>query len=382
MTSMLENLIGSAVKRRDDKRILPVKRPLPMRQRDVLELFMALGAQATAESIVMSCDLRDAEPRSLLFVVLGRWPTQAELAEHAGHYRARQHLRSLLLGQEFRTHLVRRICDAFPERPRLLYVRIPRCAGEHFLAMANTLHAVLPPDLPVWRPRDEAVFIPAVGSFIGRFNFTKTILLAQASLGPFVQVHADTGQGGADSLPWRLNPPPQRPGDRLFTIIREPVSLILSQVNAILTDLYAGPAGRTPRSETWRQKLGPLPPPDDLAAWKKLGEAILLRLPDRNPICTALADGTAAASLQACRLTDIEIADVSRYGEWVRYKWDLEPDPPSNISRPILAEADLGSSAHAHLTGIVAEDRQFYAKFSAKLADRDQFNPFVRGRDL
>jgi hypothetical protein len=385
MTSMLETLLGDPVKRRDEKRILPTRRPLPERQRDLLELFMALGQQATMQSLLLSCDLREAEPRVITFVTLSRWPTADELGQQPTPYTPRIHLRSLLGSQEFRASLIRRICDAFPERPRLLYVRIPRCAGEHFLHMADTLHAIFPPDLGRFHPRDEARFIPALGAYLGRFNITKTIMLAQPSLAPFVQAPlATAGLPGAaaEGLQWTLNPPPRRPGDRVFTIVREPQSLILSQVNAVLTRLQGPPADDDPATAALRNRHRPLPALTNAAAWTALGQTILLSLAARNPICTALGDGTASGALQACRLSDVELADLSRYMDWVKFKWNLEPEPAINTSRSILPAADLTPAAQAHLAGLVDEDVKFHSRVMAELAKRDHFNPFVRGRDL
>jgi hypothetical protein len=251
--------------------------------------------------------------------------------------------------------------------------------------MAGTLHAVLPPDLADWRPRDLSSFIPALGAYLGRFNFTKTTLIAQPRLEPFVQADQVVPPASADraSLPWCLNPPPHRLGDRLFTIIREPASLILSQVNAILTQLRADPADRSQALAQWRQLLpSKLPPSEDLPAWKRCGVQLLLAFTSQNPICSALADGTAAAAIKACHLADLEIVDLSRYNDWVKYKWNLEPDEPVNQSSPILAEGDLDAECRQHLGRLIDQDRRFHACIVAELAKRDRFNPSVRGRDL
>jgi hypothetical protein len=378
MPSMIETLIGAGISRPDEKRIVPTRRPLPSRPRDLLELFVTLGEQASLPSLNESCDLRQAEPRHMTYVALNRWPNAEELAAQPTPYNPRQHLRALLLGQEFRALLIRRICDAYPERPRLLYVRIPRCAGGHFTDMAAPMHPIFPPELARWARGDHATFIRALGVYLGRFNLTRTIMLALPKAAPFVQTTAPVV---ADkTLPWSLNPPPRRPSDRLFAIVREPNGLILSQVNAILTGLQTAPAH--PDAASWATRLGALPPPQDTPAWKVLGRKVLAELPLHNPICHALGDGTAAGALHAVRLSDIEIADLTLYTDWVKYTWDVEPEPATNVSLPLLTLEDLDAAASTALAERTAEDRLFYAPVAAALAQLGDLKTAMRGRDL
>ena len=380
MPSLIETLIGSGIKRPDEKRILPTRRPLPSRPRDLLELFVTLGDQATMPSLFEACDLRDTDPRHITFVALNRWATAEELAEQPTPYNARHHLRSLVLGQEFRRSLIRRICDAYPERPRMLYVQIPRCAGAHFLTLANTMHAIMPDGIDRWKRGDQTIFIPRLGTYLARFNQTRSITLRLPVLAPFTQT---TPPAQADTLlPWSINPPPKRPGDRLFTILREPASLIMSQVNAILTRLQAPTPGDEAAEDPWRQRLSPLPPPDDAPAWKALGRTVLASLTTADPICHALGDGTAASALEACRLADIEIADLTSYHDWVKYSWDVEPEPPSNTSSRILSREELDQTSAAHLARLTAEDSVFYAKVASGLPKPGDTKTSVRGRDL
>ena len=380
MPSMIETLIGSGIQRPDEKRILPTRRPLPARPRDLFELFVTLGDQATIPSLFEACDLRHTDTRHITFVMLNRWATAEELAEQPTPYNARHHLRSLVLGQEFRRSLIRRICDAYPERPRMLYVQIPRCAGEHFLTMADTMHAIIPDGIDRWKRGDQAEFIPRLGTYLARFNQTRSITMRLPVLAPFIQT---TPPAQVDTvLPWSINPPPKRPGDRLFTIVREPAGLILSQVNAILARLQTPASEDDAAGKAWHARLAPMPAAEDLPAWRSLGRTILASLPTPNPICRALGDGTAAGALEACRLSDIEIADLSIYHDWVKYSWDVEPEPPSNTSPKIFAREDLDETATARLAELTSEDSILYAQIAVALPKPDDTSTSVRGRDL
>lgn len=384
MSSMIEALIGSGIVRPDKKRLVPTRRPMPNRPRDVLELFVSLGAEAAIPSLFMSTQLHAAEPRALTFVTLSRWPTEAELARLPTPYNARGHFIAMLTSQEFRASLVRRICEAYPDRPRICFVRIPRCAGEHFLTMADHMHPIVPPDLASMQRDDSNPFIQALGRYLGRFTLTKTIMLVQPTLAPFIQADSPPANPAytESGLQWTMNAPPRRAGDRLFTILREPTSLILSQVNATLDALLQPPATDTPELATWRTRLSANPAAADKPGLKLIAREILRTLPTRNPICHALADGTAAAALAAVRVQDVELADLSHYPDWTKYTWDVEPEPPTNTSAPHLILADLSPPELHHLNSLIDEDLRFYAPVRTAFANLDGLKTTVRGRDL
>ena len=383
--SLIESLIGSAVTRPDNKRILPTKRPLPIRPRDFFELFAAMGTEATVKGLFLTTDLRQAEPRTLTYVTLGRWVTADELAAVPQPYKVTDHLHAILSGQEFRASIVRRIVDAYPERPRLCFVRIPRCAGQHFLTLAEAMHPIVPDSLGVWRPRDENRFIPALGRLLGRFTLTRTLMVVQSTLAPFVQSNVAASPDpayAAAGLQWTLNAPPRRAGDRLFTILRDPRAILVSEVNAIMDALLLPPEGDTRPVARWRARLPANPATADEAGRKHVARHVLRTLRTRNPICHALADGTTAGALHAARLQDVEMATLDRYEDWIKYTWDVEPGEPANTSTPHLTVSDLAAEDRAHLESLVAEDLAFYdlvVKAYEKIGD---LRYSVRGREL
>jgi hypothetical protein len=376
--SMLETLIGGGIRRPDEKRILPTRRPLPIRSRDLLELFAAMGPESSFKTLMHAADFHEAEPRGLTFAALSRWPTAEELAAQETSYDPARHLRAMLLGEEFRKSLFRRVCDAYPERRRLLFVRIPGCAGTHFLHSVGPLHPIFPADLAHW-PRNGAEFIAALGRYLGRFAATKTILFAASHQSIFTNAAQPAATPGLD---WAINPPPYRNGDRLFTILREPASLILSLVNGTLTRLQQPPEADDQPLAAWRSRLAPLPAPDRHEDWAGLGRTLLKRLPTKNPICTALADGTAAGALNACRLSNIELAHLSRYTDWIKYSWATDAEPPINVFTPFLTPKTLGPQDMRHLNARIEEDVIFHDHVNTRLATLGEFQTFVSGREL
>src|SRR5580658_7199818 len=130
MASLLESLLEGPVQREDKHRLSVTKRPFPERPRDVFDVFAAMGRTGSLEGLLRGIDFRLADPRMVSFAVLGRWPTWQELTDLPDPYKAQQHLRRLVLGEEFRRGVAARMLMAFPEKRRLLFVRLPRCAGE------------------------------------------------------------------------------------------------------------------------------------------------------------------------------------------------------------------------------------------------------------
>jgi hypothetical protein len=369
MTSLIERLLGDPVFRQDAKRILPVVRPLPERPRDLLEIFSAMGGESSMISLLRSVDLGGATPAWLIFVVLNRWPSLAELRAHEGPYNARKHLSALIHGAEFRSLLAQRILTAYPEKIRLLYVRIPRCAGSHFLTLARIMHPVFSDELAAPSVRPAPDFFRALGLLLARFLSTRTVMLEQPRLAPYYQppraVPVDAAGVAAESLPWTMTIPPYRTGDRLFTIVRDPEAIILSQVNAIVHALREPAADEPLVVKRWRNRLGDLPAGADASAWAAVARRLLARFPDRDPICHALGNGTLEGALEACAVTNIEIADFSRYDEWITRTWDTKPEPPALGPPAALPREALTADDRDRLAALTAQDRPLYARIRA-----------------
>lgn len=376
MASMIERLIGDPVMRLDDLRILPVRRPLPERPRDLLEVFAAMGGEASLESLFRSLDLRGATPGWITFVALNRWPTLSELPPDPDSYKPARHLTALLNSLEFRRLLTQRVLSTYPEKQRVLFVRVPRCAGEHFLTMMQRMHPVFPDTVASHRRVPPPDFYRTLGLFLGRFNHARTIMLVQPRLMPLYltpdyqagMAPFDPEAHAQDPLPWTMSIPPYRTGDRLFTIVRDPQDIILSRVNAIVRALQGDSAGDSPAIKRWRHRVGGLPDASDTTAWLPVARAILARFTDPDPICHALGDGTMQGALDACAITNIEIADLSRYDEWILRTCDTKPEPPEAAAEWLLTKAALTDSDVERLAALTTQDRPLYAKIRALLS--------------
>jgi hypothetical protein len=379
MPSLLETLLAQGVERKDNKRLTAMLRPMPIKQRDVFDFIVAQGREPSFQGIVRSVELKGADPRTLIYVTLGRWPTAAEIDALPDPYKAKHHLRDLLGSLEFRQSFVRRLLDAFPDRRRLLHVRIPRCGGNNAMETAAIRHPIMPRDMADNPDMDLADVLGAIGGALYRFNSASTVVLSSPRLRPYIAPE-QAPTSDLDPLHWNLSPPPCRVGDTLFATIREPRSLLISLVNAILSGLRGTPCGQEQAVAPWRKRLETLPAENQTGAWKDIGRRIARDLTLTNPICTALGDGTAQAAIDACRATPIDLVGLARQTDWIRTAFDSEPAEPSHRSESVLTWEDLAADDMTRLDTLIAEDRIFHDRFQARF-DPSQVSS-IKGADL
>lgn len=362
MPSLIESLVETPAIRTDQKRFSVAVRAAPVRARELFEVFGALGVTASFPAVVRSLDFRPSSPSILANAALGRWLTNAELAAIAKPYHARTHLRELMLSREFQATLNRRICDAFPEKRRLLHVRTPSSAGRY----TQTLLEAAFPTLRVEANRTPAnldTLSKELGVLCARLNVARAIAMSVPRLSmviepPYVDPPAEDGVG------WFANAAPCRAVDLVFAVIRSPVSLALSQVNATVTQLRSGQPSEAVRAIG--EKLGDLPADARSPDWKRLGRLLLTQHLPQNPVCHALGDGTADSAFAACARLPIQLVGIERYAEWCRSNLEAPPFAPLAISEPILQPSDLTKEDAQAIESRMGEDMLFYSRFRPK----------------
>jgi len=359
--NLLESLLEAPVERGDKRRMSVTKRPFPERTRSLFEVFAVMGRTASVEGLLRGIDFKLIDPRMVCFAVLGRWPTPQELADLPDPYRPQGHLRRLVLGREFRRAVAARALLAFPEKRRLLFVRLPRCGGERVVETMNAHHPVLPLELDGNAYRDHNVLMPAIGAYANLFESTRTLAVSLPAMAPFV-----SSPKQESALNWDGAQPPCRVGDLLFAVVRPPRDLALSQVNATLHALRAEGAPALPA--LMRDRVGPPPAGKNLAAWRNFGRALLPEIVSTNPLCHALGDGTADGAIQACACVPVALVALARLDEWARVALGPMDTPRRIYPEPILRAEDLGAHERDFVDSSTAEDRVFYARFDTKLS--------------
>jgi hypothetical protein len=297
------------------------------------------------DGVLEHFDFDTIPPWQLERIILGPGPSGPRPADDVD---LRMYVKQLLSSDDFRRGVLRNFLGAFPEKRRMLFVHIPKCAGsdlrnalaERYFSVNGTM------DHPLWLTVEE------------RFAYLRDLVLAAPFVDTFF-VH------GHVPLRYYVNQHLIRPGDQIFTVIRDPVDAVLSAVNYCLGRLQGDPTGRIPDSRMWLAALGlkqfPADPdPDELMGFAKR----ILRTPRLvrgNILCVALGLGDAKSALANIVTSDIEITDLTRYETWLRERWDLPASKHANTSRKVMSAKTLDAEDRAFIETLIAEDQTLFA---------------------
>ncbi len=377
MANLLESMLaGGKVKRQDDKHLDIVQRPPPVRPRQLFELLGALGRNATFPALLRAVELREGDPHNIAFVVLGRWLTPQEVAALPDPYRAGPHLTGLIRSMEFRAHLARRACESFPERKRLLFVRVPRSGGQSVLSMLDNRHPLLPLDLTAPSYNDPVTLMEALGRVFMRTATSNKLALTHTRMAPFLDTPG-ARPNVDDPFAWRMSLPPARVEDTLFAVLRDPQARALGQVNALLSAWQSGE--RDVPAKVATRVSGPIKRAR-AADWRRLGREILAETVLQNPICHALGDGTDEGARQACSRSPLQLVALEQLNTWSRTELENMASDPEPASEPILRRQDLGAAEVAALEAATREDQSYYDRFVKYIKSKQL--PVVRARDI
>jgi hypothetical protein len=349
----------------DEPRLLPA--PSDLRAMfDLLGLYDERGGLAQLLSRLAFADQR---PEAIHYGVFGTRPASVDDVLRWGRYYPRDHLRALLLSDEFQTGLIPLFLRAFPEKRRLIFVHIPKCAGTdltfHFRARHSSLDRTLTE--PNWTAK------PAMLQRIAR-------VVAHVRIADSIFVHGHT------KLTAHIAADVIRPTDRVFTVIRDPLAAAISQINYILTrfndDFAAGQL--RPDTREWAEtlELGAAPERISDEFVKRVTRAALRseRLTVPNALCLWLGGGGAAQVLERLTAYDVEVTDMERYNPWLSAAWGIDAATRWNESKKFISIQDLATEDVTYLDGITREDQRLYRTVERMLTAAGKVS--LRGDDL
>lgn len=327
--------------------------PAPANPRDLLLLFALYEPAKGLPSILDQVNFTGVTPQQVHYSAFGRMPDAAQAAVGADGYAAREHLSRTLHSPEFQQRIIRTVLEAFPEKRRLLFVHIPKCAGTDLSFYLQERYPALHQTLSVEAWANHAAFFRSLRDLVLHVGFSEQIL-----------VH------GHMRLRWYLGNHIPRFGDRLFTVIRDPARIVISQVNYVITRMLADREATMPDTRDWLAQLGMdrlgETAPRELAA---LARRILREpaLVPRNYLCQHLGQGDAASALAAVASCDIEITDVGRYQAWLRESWGIKSSSRHNASRQVITKEQLAPDDLSHVQELVSEDQKLYDRIIGRL---------------
>jgi hypothetical protein len=341
----------------------------PRDPRSLFELFVTHDPAHGLEELLATLDVAGIEPRHIYHSILGRRPETLLATRKPEHYNARDHMRGALISPEFQRKIIPLMLNAYPEKQRLLFVHVPKCAGTDLRIGLSTRYPALDIGLgqPDWTSTQQ--LFAAIHEVALGLRFSDTILLH-----------------GHIRIAAAINAGMVRPTDRIITVIRDPVDIILSNINYIITrildDQEAG--NDAPDTQGWRRALSidHLPPEMPEGVTARLFNTMLhhpaTTVP--NSICYWLGNGDVQSAIRRLVINDVEITDTQHYAAWMRGRWDVVRAVKANESRKFVTRAHIGADDFKFIESITADDREIFALLSKQIEASGQNAIF--GKDI
>jgi hypothetical protein len=328
----------------------------PRDPRSLFELFATYDPARGLDELLASLDVTGLEPRHIYHSILGRRPETLQATKRPEHYNPRDHMRGALVSPEFQRKVIPLILNAYPEKQRLLFIHVPKCAGTDLRIGLSTRYPALDVGLGRSEWTSTQQLFAAIHEVALGLRFSDTILLH-----------------GHIRIAAAINGGMVRPTDRIITVIRDPVEIILSNVNYVITRILQDQeiGKEAPDTQGWRRTLGidrlPAEISDEVAVglFNKMLHNPAIAVP--NSICYWLGNGDVQSAIRRLVINDVEITDTRHYAGWLRGRWDVVRATKANESRKFITAKHIQSDDRKFVEGITADDREVYALLSKQI---------------
>jgi len=328
----------------------------PRDPRSLFELFTTYDPARGLNELLSRLDLTGIEPRHIYNGVLGRQPETLHACRKPEGYNARDHMRGALLSPEFQRRIIPLILNAYPEKKRLLFIHVPKCAGTDLRIALSARY----PALDVGLARSEWTSSQQLFEIIKRvvlgLRLSDTILLY-----------------GHVRIAAAIDSALVRPTDKIITVIRDPMEIILSNINYVITRILQDQESGTdaPDTRQWKSQLGidrlPSDMPDDVIAalFNTMLHNPTIAVP--NSICYWLGNSDVQSVIRRLVINDVEITDTKHYTAWVRNRWDVVRTAKANESRKFVTQEHVQADDLRFLESITVADREVYSLLSRQI---------------
>jgi hypothetical protein len=342
---------------------------VPHDSRSLFELFAAYSEEKGLDDLLARIDVTDLTPRQIYAAVLGRRPENLRAASVPPDYRPRDHLRGTLRSDEFQTKALRLLLDAYPEKRRLLFVHVPKCAGTDLRIALSERYPSIDSGLGNPRWTTQSKLFATIHHVALNVRFCDTIL---------VHGHVRLLRAVEDGL--------VRPHDQVISVIRDPLEIVISGVNYIITRILQDQEAGTfaPDTKGWLGRLGVARLPSEITSeaiaetWKTL-----LHDPNvviRDPICHWLGNGDLRSFVNRVVINDVEITDTPHYTAWLRERWGIQREARANESIHFMTRDMIDAGDMDYIESLIAEDRKVYAMISEAITQSGRTS--IRGSEF
>jgi hypothetical protein len=339
--------------------------PGPYNPRSLFELFTFYSEAGGIEDLLSEIDFAGMSIREIYHSVLGRRPESIKAAQTPAKFNARDHFRGALKSPEFQARALRLLLDAYPDKKRLLFVHVPKCAGTDLRVSLSARYPSFNTGLidPHWATHDQ-LFL-AIHRLVTRLMFSDTLLV-------YGHIRLSTAVDDAIVRPW----------DNVVTVIREPTEIVISAINYVVTRIIRDQTSGTYAADTrgWLRQLGF----DRLSLDLSTNDIhylfkTMLRtqgIVSKNTICYWLGNGDFKTFVNSVITNNVEITDTKRYSAWLRERWGITRTARSNESVKYVTEDILDQDDRDYIKDLTAEDRAAHALIVKALDHRGSTSVF------
>jgi hypothetical protein len=322
----------------------------PTDLRATFELFRFYRPEVGIRRLVQDAGAAHMSPRQIYHAVHNRPPDTLQAASPPIDYHAIQMFISALSSFEFQQNLAAHFLWAFPEKRRLFFVHIPKTAGVDLASHLISLYPSISTNLldRTLTPTPEQIFL-AIKHVVLEMACSDTIFISG-------HTHLGTYQD------WTGNG--IRCQDHVFTVIREPMEQILSQINYTLTRIFSDENPIPPDTAGWCREFAvehsqSRPPRDQIV---QLARRILRHqgVVAPNVICAFLGGGSYDQSLVKTVAHDLEVIELKQLNSWSERKWNVTHGAKLNSSEKFVSLQDFSADDLDYTQGIIQEDMRYY----------------------
>jgi hypothetical protein len=154
-----------------------------------------------------------------------------------------------------------------------------------------------------------------------------------------------------------------RSTDEIFTVVRSPLQLVVSQLNYVLmrleNDARAGAFSVDTRG--WAKTLGldiSTVSAMDTAGMQDLGRKMLTNaaIVPANLICYWLGGGPAEAVRDRLAANAVEVVHIDAYSAWLQSRWGIQSAARLNVSKKFFTEDAFDETERAYIRDLCSED--------------------------
>jgi hypothetical protein len=341
--------------------------PAPWNPRQLLLAFALYEPAKGLDSVLEPMSFEGVSRRQVYNAVLARGPENVKSAIAGPNYNPRAHMAKSLTSEEFQARVRELVLNAFPEKRRLIFIHIAKCAGTDLLNTLQRQYPYLHHHLALPNITSGPALFEALRDFARLVHLSDSIAIS-----------------GHVPLRWYLERKLVRYEDDLFATVREPRELMYSFISFILTRLVVHQGTKRGDTTNWLAQIGmtdiePNPSPGYLV---ELGGRLLRAKSVTNPnmLCRNLGRGDLDSAIETIVTTDIELTDTSRYSAWRKQKFGFEPAKRVNPSQALFTPEKASKADRDVIEEMVAEDLPLYEKIRAVLDAGDGLS--LRGSAL